>query len=184
MLGASRSNLAWPNTISPSTVSLTAAARLHRSPVEVAVPVHSPSYGPAASALLNCGRSSKNAAAATMSGPFIPKLSLLYVFHTRTNRENSCAVSSACPLGALLASGSSLHGHKTGASPPTRSEDQRTGGARDGAGFPPGTPAGDGGGAEVLSRAPCWVVCSLVTSAASLSTLCRTTARPRDIAAS
>src|ERR1700719_3962239 len=95
-------------------------------------------------------------------------------------------VSSACPLGALLASGSSLHGHKTGASPPTRSEDQRTDGARDGGGtgLRAGTPAGDGGGAEVLSRAPCWVACSLVTSAASLSTLCRTTARPRDIAAS
>src|SRR5258708_39578501 len=72
MLGASRSNLAWPNTTCPSTVSLT-TARLHRSPVDVAVPVHSPSYGPAASALLNCGKSSKKAAVVTMSGPFIAK---------------------------------------------------------------------------------------------------------------
>src|ERR1700730_12400968 len=98
MLGASRSHLAWPNTISPSTVSLTAAARLHRSPVEVAVPVHSPSYGPAASALLNCGRSSKKAAVATMSGPFIPKLSLLYgLSHAHEPRE-LMPVSSAVPL--------------------------------------------------------------------------------------
>jgi hypothetical protein len=43
----------------------------------VAVPAHSPSYGPAASALLNCGRSSKKAAEVTMSGTFIAKLSLL-----------------------------------------------------------------------------------------------------------
>src|SRR5215471_6224908 len=56
--------------------SLECAARLHRAPVDVAIPVHSPPYGPAASALLNCGRSSKKAAVATMSGPFIAKLSL------------------------------------------------------------------------------------------------------------
>src|SRR6267143_2000310 len=70
MLGASRSNLAWPNTTWPSTVNLT-TARLHRSPVDVAVPVHSPSYGPAASALLNCDRSSTKAAVATMCGEFM-----------------------------------------------------------------------------------------------------------------
>src|SRR6266436_5599950 len=74
-------------------------------------------------------------------------------------------------------------------SPQTRSEDQRTGGARagggvSGAGLRAGTAAGDGGGAEVLSGAPCAAACSLVISAASLSTLCRTTARPRDIATS
>ena len=80
-------------------------------------------------------------------------------------------------------------GRVTGAARPRdRSKDQRTGAARAGgvcgAGLRAGTPAGDGGGAEVLSRAPCWVDCSLAISAASLSMLCRTTARPRDTAAS
>src|SRR6266446_9311000 len=37
MLGASRSNFAWPNTTRLSMVSLTTAG-LHRSPVDVAVP--------------------------------------------------------------------------------------------------------------------------------------------------
>src|SRR6266404_4233177 len=70
MLGAPRSNFAWPNTTRPSMVSLTTAS-LHRSPLDIAVPVHSPSYGPAASALLNCDRSSKKAAVATMCAEFM-----------------------------------------------------------------------------------------------------------------
>src|SRR6266436_4976144 len=88
MLGASRSNLAWPNTTRPSTVSLTMAG-LHRSPVDVAVPVHSPSYGPAAEALLNCIKSSKKAAVATMGRRFIAKPSLLYVILRRYQLKRS-----------------------------------------------------------------------------------------------
>src|SRR5437899_7395995 len=77
-MGASRSNVAWPDTSRSLTVSLM-TARLHRAPVGVAVPVHSPSYGPAAPALLNCGRSSKKAAAKTRSRPFITDPPLLYI---------------------------------------------------------------------------------------------------------
>src|SRR5258708_313535 len=82
MLDASSSNFAWPNTTWPCTTSLT-TARLHRSPVDVAVPVHSPSCGPLALALLNCGMSSKKAAVPTLSGPFITKPSPLYVIRRR-----------------------------------------------------------------------------------------------------
>src|SRR5258708_32880925 len=70
ILGVSRSNRAWPDTSRPLTVNLTAAC-LHRAPVDVAVPVHSPSYEPAAPTLLNSGRNSKKAAAKTISRPFM-----------------------------------------------------------------------------------------------------------------
>jgi hypothetical protein len=42
MLGASRSNVAWPNTIWPSTDNFTPVL-LHRSPADVAVPILRPS---------------------------------------------------------------------------------------------------------------------------------------------
>jgi hypothetical protein len=78
------------------------------------------------------------------------------------------------------------HGPAARRVPLTCSENQRTGGVRDGGGtgLRAGTLAGDGGGVGVLSIAPCWIASSLVISAASLSMLCRTTARPRDTAAS
>ena len=65
---------------------------------------------------------------------------------------------------------------------------QRGGGARTGAGgcdtdLRPGATAGEAGGA-VLSTVPCWIAWSFVISVASLSTSCRITASPRDIATS
>jgi len=73
-------------------------------------------------------------------------------------------------------------GHAAQRVPGDRSEDQRTGGARDrdgGADF-----AGDGRGVEVLSEVSCLVARSLVMSAPSLSTLSRSAARLRDIGTS
>src|SRR5262249_51244742 len=99
--GASRSNFAWPNTTSPSMVSLTTAG-LHRSPLDVAVPVHSPSYGPAAAALLNCDRSSKKVAVATVCAEFMGNSHCLRHFtvvswHT-CRRPCTCRSTARVPL--------------------------------------------------------------------------------------
>ena len=68
--------------------------------------------------------------------------------------------------------------------PIQRAGGARTGGGDCGTGLRTGAAAGEGGDAEVLSTAPCWIAWSLVISAASLSTSCRIAAIPRDIATS
>ena len=90
--------------------------------------------------------------------------------------------------------GTDLFYPRVGVRQTARSASQRVGGARTGAGgcgtgLRTGATAdeggdADGGDAEILSTAPCWIAWSLVISVASLSTSCRITASPRDMATS